>query len=165
MACLFHKQQEALVKSSVYISRSFSVGLYAVSCFIHRYHKYPVQLINSSQRLAWNGGARGSNGCQNVTAGDFHLVLGQLRTHAYVCTIHMFVYGTKTYGMVVGLHLPDPNPHLLTCSAEPFNKTRIIAWHYFNHIPSVEYLADDKHAPGSPLGAQHPSSYPHIFSA
>lgn len=49
----------------------------------------------------------------------------------------------------MGLHLPDPNPHLLTCSAEPFNKTRIIAWHYFNHIPSVEYLADDKHAPGS----------------
>lgn len=30
-----------------------------------------------------------------------------------------------------------------------FNKTRIIAWHYFNHIPSVEYLADNKHAPSS----------------
>lgn len=39
-------------------------GHYAVSCFILRYHKYPVQLINIRQREA-----RGSNGCQNVTAG------------------------------------------------------------------------------------------------
>lgn len=39
-------------------------GPYAVSWFILRYHKYPVQLINIRQREA-----RGSNGCQNVTAG------------------------------------------------------------------------------------------------
>lgn len=39
-------------------------GHYAVSWFILRYHKYPVQLINIRQREA-----RGSNGCQNVTAG------------------------------------------------------------------------------------------------
>lgn len=147
------------------------MGPYAVSCFIHRYHKYPVQLINSSQRLARNGGARGSNGCQNVTAGDFHLVLGQhtiLYIYMYIC-----VYDTKAYVMLVGLHLPDPNPHLLTCSAEPFNKTRIIAWHYFNHIPSVEYLADDKHAPGSPplsrslssLTLHHISPFPCLHSA
>lgn len=73
-------------------------------------------------------------------------ILYYVYTYIHMC---ICVYDTKAYVMLVGLHLPDPNPHLLTCSAEPFNKTRIIAWHYFNHIPSVEYLADDKHAPGS----------------
>lgn len=124
-------------------------GHYAVSWFILRYHKYPVQLINIRHQT--EGGSRLERlsechsreeafiwfwvNCEHIRHTDVTYVMGK----------HM---GRWEDGQM-GLHLPDPNPHLLTCSAEPFNKTRIIAWHYFNHIPSVEYLADDKHAPGS----------------
>lgn len=51
---------------------------------------------------------------------------------------------------MVQSHLPYLNPAgTANVLSGPFNKPWIIARHYFNRIPSVEYLADKEHAPSS----------------